>query len=64
MGTRSTTKIYENGELVLALYKQYDGYIDSWGQELKDFIKSGKFVNGLGSNKGEKLFNGDGFCTL
>jgi hypothetical protein len=48
MGTRSTTKIYEDGKLVLAIYKQFDGYVkDGWGDELKKFIKSGLHVNGL-----------------
>lgn len=55
MGTRSTTKIYEDGKLILALYKQFDGYPNSWGKELKDFIHNGKFVNGFGLDS--QLFN-------
>ena len=39
MGTRSTTKIYEDGKLILALYKQYDGYPEGWGKCLKEFLK-------------------------
>lgn len=62
MGTKSTTKIYENGKLMLALYKQYDGYLQGWGQNLKDFLKSRTFVNGLGSD--EKQFNGIGDFAL
>lgn len=77
MGTRSTTKIYktykdEKGklhkELLLALYKQYDGYPkDGWGDELKKFIKSGQFVNGINlSKRGKKelIFNGMGDFAL
>ena len=65
MGTRSTTKIYDNNELILSLYKQYDGYIDGWGKKLKQFIKSGKFVNGIKfSNSTEKQFNGIGCFAL
>lgn len=64
MGTRSTTKIYEDGKLLLALYKQYDGYPDGWGNELKEFLKSGKFVNGLNPSKGKILFNGVGCFAL
>jgi hypothetical protein len=64
MGTRSTTKIYDvtisrfkvNNRNVLNLYKQHDGYTDSWGAELKKFLESGKFVNGISGNK--KQFNG------
>ena len=63
MGTRSVTKIFEDGKLLLALYKQYDGHVDSWGKDLKDFIKSGKFVNGI--SKSDKLqFNGIGDFAL
>ena len=63
MGTRSTTKIYDNGKFILALYKQYDGYTDSWGEDLKNFIKSGKFVNGY-SVCDDKQFNGIGCFAL
>ena len=64
MGTRSTTKIYENGRLLLALYKQYDGYPEGWGQELKDFLHSGVFVNGIRRIDGSLQFNGVGDFTL
>jgi len=66
MGTRSTTKIYSDGELLLALYKQYDGYTDSWGKELKEFIRSGVFVNGISVYKQENknMFNGIGDFAL
>jgi len=50
MGTRSTTKIYNQwGRLVLSLYKQFDGYHSGWGTDLKNFIKRGTFVNGIPS---------------
>lgn len=64
MGTRSTTKIYDNGELVLALYKQFDGYTSGWGNELIDFIKSGKVVNGLSLKESQRVFNGCGDFAL
>jgi len=63
MGTRSVTRIYDEGKFILALYKQYDGYTDGWGKELKNFIKSGKFVNGFGNTK-ELEFNGIGCFAL
>jgi len=64
MGTRSTTKIYnEYGKLLLALYKQYDGYIEGWGKELKDFIKESKFVNGFNESN-NRTHNGPGCFTL
>jgi hypothetical protein len=65
MGTTSTTKIYQNGKLLLALYKQYDGYVEGgWGDDLKKFLKSGTFVNGINASKGEKIFNGAGCFAL
>jgi hypothetical protein len=64
MGTRSTTKIYEDGRLLLALYKQYDGYPDGWGQELKDFLHKGIFVNGIRRTEDFLQFNGIGDFVL
>jgi len=73
MGTRSTTKIYEvyeddnrkkHKELILSLYKQFDGYTAGWGKDLKEFIKSGKFVNGYSLASDERQFNGIGCFAL
>lgn len=66
MGTRSTTKIYDGNDLILSLYKQYDGYPDGWGKELKDFLKSGKFTNGFSSTDANSstVFNGIGCFAL
>jgi hypothetical protein len=64
MGTRSTTRIYEDGQLLLVLYKQYDGYPDGWGQELKHFLHSGTFVNGFQRNDNIVQFNGVGDFVL
>jgi hypothetical protein len=61
MGTRSTTKIYDNGKFLLGIYKQLDGYPEYWGKELKKFIDNGVFINGInGSKKGNEkfMFNG------
>lgn len=65
MGTRSTTKIYnERGQLLLALYKQFDGYIEGgWGEDLKNFIKESKFVNGF-NERDNKIHNGPGCFAL
>lgn len=63
MGTRSTTKMYDEDRLLLSLYKQWDGYTEDWGECLKSFIKSGNFVNGYTQSK-EKQFNGMGCFAL
>lgn len=65
MGTRSTTRVYEDGRLLLSLYKQMDGYPDGWGKDLKDFIRGGKFINGIGAGTSLfKHFNGAGDFAL
>jgi len=59
MGTRSTTKIYSDKNCILSLYKQFDGSPEAWGQDLKSFIESGKFVNGIsGAASDMRIFNG------
>lgn len=64
MGTRSTTKIYdERGNLLLALYKQYDGYLSGWGEDLKYFIRKSKFVNGFNETS-KYIHNGVGCFAL
>ena len=66
MGTRSTTSFFSNGKHLMSIYKQYDGYPKGWGQELKEFIKSGNFVNGfsVSSSRNSKQFNGFGCFVL
>ena len=69
MGTRSLTRVIEtwkddNGkekkQLLITMYRQYDGYPEGHGQELADFLKAGKVVNGLGADRTAKVFNGAG----
>jgi len=69
MGTRSLTRIIEtwkddNGkekkQLLVTMYRQFDGYPSGHGQELADFLKAGKVVNGLGIDDPTKVFNGAG----
>lgn len=57
MGTRSITVVKdEEGNKIIEMYKQYDGYPEGLGIELREFITSGTMVNGLG--KDEAVFNG------
>jgi len=69
MGTRSTTKIYRKfkgyEELVLSLYKQYDGFVENWGKDIKDFFKEGKVCSGIPFDDSDTLyFNGVGDFAL
>ncbi len=57
MGNRSITVVKDKkGNKIIEMYKLYDGYPEGLGRELVDFTKSGKLVNGIGSDK--NVFNG------
>jgi len=61
MGTRSLTFVYsENETPMLCLYRQYDGYVSGHGQELADFLKPFKVVNGLSDGETSFVANGMG----
>lgn len=68
MGTRSLTRIIETWNdkgkqkknLLLTMYRQFDGYPSGHGDELANFIKSGTVVNGLGADRTGRVFNGAG----
>lgn len=58
MGTRSRTQVLDsNGDIIVSMYRQYDGYPAGAGADLINFIQSGKVVNGLGGDSG-RVFNG------
>jgi hypothetical protein len=59
MGTRSLTFVYEGEMPIINMYRQYDGYPTGHGQELADFLLSGKLVDGY-SEKQSVQFNGMG----
>lgn len=67
MGTRSLTRVIETWrgddekekkELLVTMYRQYDGYPSGHGSELANFIKSGRVVNGIPMGDTGKVFNG------
>ena len=70
MGTRSLTRVIstfknESNNKVekvhyLNMYRQYDGYPSGHGEELADFLKQGKIVNGIGLTDTGLVFNGAG----
>lgn len=60
MGTRSLTFVYtEEGEAIMNMYRQYDGYPEGHGQELVQFFFGKRLVNGL-SGDTSMVFNGMG----
>lgn len=68
MGTRSLTRVIETYKddgkekknLIVTMYRQYDGYPSGHGDELASFLKSGRVVNGIGLGDTGKIFNGAG----
>ena len=41
MGTSSLTYIYDSeGEIIIIMYRQYDGYLSGHGSDLADFLKN------------------------
>lgn len=62
MGTRSTTLFLSewNEKKICNMYRQYDGYLDGHGRELKEFLEGAVLVNGIGTGETRKTFNGMG----
>ena len=60
MGTRSLTRVYDGGEIVVNMYRQMDGYPQCHGQELAEFLKDRIVVNGMRLNDPPKTSNGPG----
>jgi hypothetical protein len=49
MGTRCLTEVLEqNGDVIITLYRQFDGYPRGHGKELKDFLEGFHICNGIG----------------
>lgn len=61
MGTRSLTKVFDySGNLLVAMYGQYDGYYAGHGQRLADWLKTLTLVNGLSIGENLRVANGPG----
>jgi|TARA_R100000231_G_scaffold45137_1_gene38995 hypothetical protein len=64
MGTRSLTYIkdeYEhNDNIIICMYRQYDGYLSGHGKELAEFLQDFNVVNGYNMHTPARSFNGMG----
>lgn len=61
MGTRSLTIFQdEDGNDTAVLYRQYDGHLESHGQQLADFLKPFTICNGIRSDLKPPIANGIG----
>lgn len=61
MGTRSLTYVFnDNRDPIVCMYRQFDGYPSGHGDELAEFLNSGKVVNGIPVGYNKRVFNGMG----
>lgn len=59
MGTRSLTRIFDGDTVLVAMYRQYDGYLSGHGRDLANILGGKEMVNGFQSAD-QKAFNGPG----
>lgn len=66
MGTRCVTNVVdEKGEVYVSLYRQFDGFPDSHGQKLAEWLEGAVIGNGITSGESRpKFFNGVGDLAL
>lgn len=69
MGTRSLTRFYQDNRVIMVMYRQFDGFPDAHGADLKSIIESYSLVNGIPCGMDEakerKLANGmSELCAL
>lgn len=57
MRTRSITRIQQDGQTIVSVYRQYDGYLSGQGVDLANIMKDRKIVNGIRLDE-NKVFNG------
>jgi hypothetical protein len=60
MGTRSLTFVYDEQDVIINMYRQYDGYPSGHGAELADFLAPFTMVNGIPVGDTRKIANGMG----
>ena len=60
MGTRSLTFVYDEQDVIINMYRQYDGYPSGHGLELAEFLSQFTMVNGISTSETRKVANGMG----
>jgi hypothetical protein len=60
MGTRCLTFVYDGDEVLLNMYRQFDGYPSGHGRELAEFLEGMEIVNGYNPDDKRKIANGMG----
>lgn len=59
MGTRCLTFVHYGEDILINMYRQFDGYPSGHGRELADFLNGFEIVDGFGEVR-EKIANGMG----
>lgn len=48
MGTRARVNVMDGNEILVSIYRQYDGYPTGLGQEVANFVGKLRLTNGIG----------------
>ena len=61
MGTRSITRIRQDNKVLVAIYRQFDGYFSGHGKDIYDLLNEKEIVNGMRLDADKnKIYNGPG----
>lgn len=60
MGTRSLTFVYDEQDVIINMYRQFDGYPTGHGAELAKFLSQFTMVSGISTRESRKVANGMG----
>lgn len=60
MGTRARVNVFNRNQLIVSIYRQFDGYPDGLGREVADFAGKMKIINGISGEKAGEAANGMG----
>ena len=61
MGTRALVRVFDEDKEIVCIYRQFDGYPEALGKEVRDFCESKQVVNGIRGDMDEtKIANGMG----
>lgn len=60
MGTRARVNIFDGNQVLVSIYRQFDGYPDGLGQEIADFAANMSVINGISGQVAGEAANGMG----
>lgn len=60
MGTRARINVFDGNEILVSIYRQFDGYPSGLGADVAELASGMKVVNGFSSDEQSKQANGIG----